>query len=93
MWKKTDLVSERSISGSGHGGRISAGGEGGFDPRWHHLKQTASCDGIKFYAGVQDRADAAAKALAEGNLAYDPDARCDHHDHDHGDFTTIAPSQ
>ena len=48
--------------------------------------QTALSDaGIKFYAGVQGSADAAAKALAEGNLAYDPDARCDHHDHDHGD--------
>ena len=46
--------------------------------------QTALTDaGIKFYAGVQGSADAAAKALAEGNLAYDPDARCDHHDHDH----------
>ena len=48
--------------------------------------QTALADaGIKFYAGVQGSADAAAKALAEGNLAYDPDACCDHHDHDHGD--------
>ena len=41
--------------------------------------QTALSDaGIKFYAGVQGSADAAAKALAEGNLAYDPDAHCDH---------------
>ena len=40
--------------------------------------------GIKLYAGVQGDANAAAKALAEGTLAYDPDARCDHHDHDHG---------
>ena len=40
--------------------------------------------GIKLYAGVQGNADDAAKALAEGTLAYDPDARCDHHDHDHG---------
>ncbi len=35
--------------------------------------------GIKLYAGVQGPADAAAKALAEGNLEYDPDAHCDHH--------------
>ena len=40
--------------------------------------------GIKLYAGVQGSADDAAKALAEGTLAYDPDARCDHHGHDHG---------
>ena len=37
--------------------------------------------GIRLYAGVQGRADAAAQALAEGTLAYDPDARCDHHGH------------
>ena len=40
--------------------------------------------GIKLYAGVQGSADEAARALAEGTLAYDPDAHCDHHDHDHG---------
>jgi Predicted DNA-binding proteins len=40
--------------------------------------------GIKLYGGVQGDADAAAKALAEGKLEYDPDARCDHHDHEHG---------
>ena len=40
--------------------------------------------GIKLYGGVQGMADEAAKALAEGNLNYDPDARCDHHEH-HGD--------
>ena len=40
--------------------------------------------GIRLYAGVQGSADAAAKALAEGNLSYDPDARCDHHGH-HGE--------
>ena len=38
--------------------------------------------GIRLYAGVQGDADAAAKALAEGTLEYDPDARCDHH-HEH----------
>ena len=46
--------------------------------------QTALADaGIKLYAGVQGSADAAAKALAEGNLEYDPDAHCDHHGHHH----------
>ena len=37
--------------------------------------------GIRLYAGVQGPADAAARALAEGTLLYDPDARCDHHGH------------
>ncbi len=41
--------------------------------------------GIKFYAGVSGSADKAAEALVEGNLAYDPDARCDHHEHHDGD--------
>ena len=39
--------------------------------------------GIKLYGGVQGSADKAAKALAEGNLEYDPDAHCDHHGHHH----------
>ncbi len=39
--------------------------------------------GIKLYGGVQGSADGAAKALAEGNLEYDPDAHCDHHGHHH----------
>jgi len=39
--------------------------------------------GISYYGGVQGSADEAAKALAEGNLKYDPDAKCDHHEHHH----------
>ncbi len=41
--------------------------------------------GIKLYAGVTGSADEAASALAEGRLEYDPDARCDHHEHHDGD--------
>lgn len=41
--------------------------------------------GIKLFPGVQGSADAAAKALAEGNLQYDPNARCDHHEHHEGE--------
>ena len=41
--------------------------------------------GIRLSAGVQGSADAAAKALAEGTLEYDPNARCDHHEHHGGD--------
>jgi len=41
--------------------------------------------GIALYGGVQGSADAAAEALAAGNLDYDPDAHCDHHDHAHHD--------
>ena len=41
--------------------------------------------GIRLYGGVQGSADAAALALAKGILAYDPEAKCDHHDHHHGE--------
>ncbi len=37
--------------------------------------------GIKLYGGVSGEADAAVDALLAGNLDYDPDAHCDHHDH------------
>ena len=40
---------------------------------------------IKLYAGVQGSADDAAKALVAGTLDYDPEARCDHHEHHGGD--------
>lgn len=39
--------------------------------------------GIKLYGGVQGDADEAAQALVNGHLTYDPNARCDHHDHEH----------
>jgi len=38
---------------------------------------------IQLYGGVQGEADAAVQALLNGTLAYDPAARCDHHDHEH----------
>ena len=39
--------------------------------------------GIKLFGGVQGSADAAVEALVGGSLAYDPEANCDHHGHDH----------
>ncbi len=48
--------------------------------------QTALADaGIRLYAGVRGSADAAANAFAAGMLEYDPDAKCDHHGHHHGE--------
>ena len=40
--------------------------------------------GIRLYGGVSGSADEAVKALLEGTLGYDPNVRCDHHDHGHG---------
>ena len=39
--------------------------------------------GIEVFGGVAGDADIAAAALAKGELAFDPDAKCDHHDEDH----------
>ena len=76
-------------SGSGHGalaGVLSAlhvdalicGGIGGG-------AQTAlAAVGIRLYGGVSGSADEAAEALAAGRLSFDPNVRCDHHDH-HGE--------
>ena len=48
--------------------------------------QTALAEaGIKLYGGAFGSADAAAKALVDGTLQYDPNAKCDHHGHHHGE--------
>ena len=41
--------------------------------------------GIRLYGGVSGDADVAVNALLNGNLGYDPEVHCDHHDHEHGD--------
>jgi len=37
--------------------------------------------GIKLFGGVTGDADKAAESFVAGTLSYDPDAKCDHHDH------------
>ena len=85
------IVAEQVVdtNGSGHGAlagflqaaRVDALIRGGIGMG---AQMALSDAGIRLCAGVQGSADAAAKALAEGNLTYDPDARCDHHGH-HGE--------
>ncbi len=41
--------------------------------------------GIQFYGGVSGSCDAAVQELLAGTLGYDPNVRCDHHDHEHGE--------
>ena len=41
--------------------------------------------GIRLFGGVQGDADTAVQNLIAGNLTYDPEAKCDHHDHHHGE--------
>ena len=41
--------------------------------------------GIKLYGGVSGDADKAVEELMAGTLGYNPDVKCDHHDHQHGE--------
>lgn len=41
--------------------------------------------GIKLFGGVQGDADKAVESFIAGILAYDPNAKCEHHDHHHGE--------
>lgn len=41
--------------------------------------------GIKLYGGVSGSCDEAVQALLAGNLGYDPDVKCSHHDNEHGE--------
>ena len=74
--------------GSGHGalaGVLSAlkvdalicGGIGG------GAQMALANAGIRLYGGVSGSADAAAQALAEGRLEFNPDVRCNHHGEHH----------
>ncbi len=39
---------------------------------------------IKFYGGVSGNADDAVEALLNGSLGYNPDIKCEHHNHHEG---------
>ena len=45
---------------------------------------------IKVFGGVKGDADSAVMAYIKGTLDYDPNAKCDHHDHNHGDNHTCG---
>lgn len=40
--------------------------------------------GIRLFGGVSGTADGAVEAYLAGNLGYDPEVRCDHHDQEEG---------
>ena len=82
-------------NGSGHGalaGMLSAldvdvlicGGIGG------GAQMALAQAGIKLFGGVCGNADKAVEAYLNDTLAYDPDAKCDHHDHEHGEGHTCG---
>lgn len=79
-----------SSNGSGHGAlagllknedidTLICGGIGG------GAQQGLAEAGIKLYGGVTGDADKAVEALLNGQLAYNPDVKCNHHEggHDH----------
>ncbi len=46
--------------------------------------------GIKFFGGVTGSADGAVVAYISNSLKYNPDVRCNHHDHEHGEGHTCG---
>ena len=91
------IISSKVVdtNGSGHGalaGMLSAldidvlicGGIGG------GAQMALSNAGIKLFGGVQGDADKAVEAYLNDTLSYDPDAKCDHHDHEHGEGHTCG---
>lgn len=88
------IVSSKVVdsNGSGHGAlagvlyqlqvdALICGGIGG------GARNALASVGIQIYGGVSGDADAAAEALAQGALTYDPNAKCSHHGegHAHGE--------
>lgn len=82
-------------NGSGHGalaGVLNAlkadvlicGGIGG------GAQMALSAAGIKLYGGVSGDADAAVEAFVNGTLDYNPDVKCSHHNHEHGEGHTCG---
>ena len=61
----------QSTDGSGHGALVGFLRDKGVD--------------ALICGGVSGGADEAVRALLDGRLAYDPDVRCGHHDHAHGE--------
>lgn len=83
----TEIV---DTNGSGHGAlagflmqngvnTLICGGIGG------GAQMALSEAGIQLYGGVNGDADAAVNALLLGNLDYNPDVHCNHHDREHGE--------
>ena len=79
-----------STNGSGHGALakmlkdlgvevLFCGGIGG------GARMALFASYIELFGGVSGDADKAVEAYLAGNLSYDPDAKCDHHDHHHGE--------
>ena len=82
-------------NGSGHGALagllqelkvevLICGGIGG------GAQMALSDAGIKLFGGVQGDADKAVEAYLNGQLSYNPDVKCNHHGHEHGEGHTCG---
>lgn len=85
------IVSSQVVGagGSGHGALAGLLSENGIDVLicggiGGGAQNALANAGIKLYGGVTGNADAAVQAFLEGRLDYDPDAKCDHHEHEEG---------
>ena len=91
------IVNEEVVdtNGSGHGalaGLLSSlnadvlicGGIGG------GAQMALAQAGIKLFGGVNGNADEAVEAFLANSLNYDPEAKCDHHDHHHDEDHTCG---
>ena len=91
------IVAEQVVTpvGSGHGAlagylfaykvdALICGGIGG------GAQMALAQVGIRLFGGVSGSADEAVKALIEGKLDFNPNVRCDHHDHHHGEGHTCG---
>ena len=86
-----EIISSEIVdtSGSGHSalvdflkekgaGVLICGGIGG------GAQNALAQAGIRLFGGVSGNADEAVNALLAGNLGYNPNVHCDHHDHEAG---------
>ena len=86
-----EIISSEVVdtNGSGHGAlaqflkdrgvdTLICGGLGG------GAKNALAGAGITLLGGVSGSADEAVKAYISGNLVYNPDIECEHHEHEHG---------
>lgn len=91
------VVSQKVVdtNGSGHGAlagflenlnvdTLICGGIGG------GAKNALAAANITVYPGAEGNADAQVEAFIKGELNYDPNTRCSHHDHEHGEGHTCG---
>lgn len=79
-----------STNGQGHGALVGFLAQhnanvvfcGGIGPGAQNALAQA---GIRLFGGISGPADAAVADYLAGKLRFDPNAHCDHHDHDHGE--------